>query len=115
MIYYEFRRGLSRQECIDQLISIFDDEAPSYATVKHWYNEFNSGRYLLTDEFRKGRPKSFVGPENINSLQKLLMKVRPVTYCEIKATLGVIMKKICSRWIPHNLTKPCFGNDSNHF
>ena len=34
MIYYDFRRGLSRQECIDQLISTFGDEAPSYATVK---------------------------------------------------------------------------------
>ena len=39
MIYYDFRRELSRQECIDQLISIFVNEAPSYATVKRWYNE----------------------------------------------------------------------------
>ena len=28
MIYYDFRRGLSRQECLDQLISTFGDEAP---------------------------------------------------------------------------------------
>ena len=34
MIYHDFRRGLSRQECIDQLIYTFGDEAPSYATVK---------------------------------------------------------------------------------
>ena len=34
MINYDFRRRLSRQECIDQLISTFGDEAPSYATVK---------------------------------------------------------------------------------
>ena len=39
IIYYDFRRGLSRQECIDQLISIFGDEAPSYASVQRWYNE----------------------------------------------------------------------------
>ena len=32
MIYYEFRRGLSRQECIDQLISTFGNEEPSYDT-----------------------------------------------------------------------------------
>ena len=25
MIYYDFRRGLSKQECIDQLISTFGD------------------------------------------------------------------------------------------
>ena len=34
IIYYEFRRGLSRQGCIDQLISTFGDEAPFYANVK---------------------------------------------------------------------------------
>ena len=42
MIYYDFRRGLSRQECIDQLIFTFDNKAPSYATVKRWYNGFNT-------------------------------------------------------------------------
>ena len=89
MIYYDFGRGLSRQECIDQLISIFGDEVPSYATVKCWYNEFNHGRHSLTDEFRKGRPKSVVGPENINSVQKLTIQDRHVTYCEIEATLGI--------------------------
>ena len=41
MIYYDFRRGLSRQECIDQLISSFGDEALTHATVKRWYNEFD--------------------------------------------------------------------------
>ncbi|KYN12143.1 hypothetical protein ALC57_15687 [Trachymyrmex cornetzi] len=34
MIYYDFRRGLSRQECIDQLTSTFDDKAPSCALAK---------------------------------------------------------------------------------
>ena len=48
MIYYDFRRGLLRQECIDQLISTFGDEAPSYATVKRCYNEFNRDRHSLT-------------------------------------------------------------------
>ena len=46
------------------------------------------------------------------------MQDRHVTYCEIEATLGIIstsiykllheqlaVKKICSRWTPHNLTK----------
>ena len=38
--------------------------------MKRWYNEFNRGRHPLTDEFRKGRQKSVVGPENINAVQK---------------------------------------------
>ena len=51
----------------------------SYATVKRWYSEFIRGRYSLTDEFRKDRPKSVVRTENINVVQKLIMQDRHVT------------------------------------
>ena len=87
--------------------------------MKRWYNEFNRGRHSLTDQFRKGRPKSVVGPENINAVQKLIMQDRYMTYCETDGTLSISstsiyqilhehldVKKICSSWIPHNLTKP---------
>ena len=89
MIYYDFRPGLSRQECIDQLTSTFGDEPPSYAIMKRWYSEFNRGRHSFTDEFCKGRSKSVVGPENINAVQKLIMQDRHVTYCKIETTLGI--------------------------
>ena len=59
-------------------------------------------------------------------MQKLIIQDRHVTYCEIEATLGIspisiykilhehlAVKKIYSPWIPHNLTKPCFGDVSN--
>ena len=87
--------------------------------MKRWYNEFNHVHHLLTDEFRKGRPKSIIGPENINVIQKLMMQDCHVTYYEIEASIYKILhehlavKKICSRWIPHNLTKPCFGDVSS--
>ena len=68
-----------------QLISTFGDEAPYYATAKRWYIEFNRGLHSLTDEFRKDRPKSVVEPENINAVQKLIMRDRHATYCEIEA------------------------------
>ena len=102
------------------LINLFPlvDEAPSYATVKRWYNELNRGHHSLTDEFRKDRPKSVVGPENINAVQKPIMQDRHVRYSEIEATLDIsstsiykilhehlAVKMICSRWISHNLTK----------
>ena len=43
-------------------------------------NEFNRGSHSVTAEIRKGRPKSVVGPENINSVEKMIMKDRHVTY-----------------------------------
>ena len=57
-IFYNFRHGLPQQHCIDELNSIFADEAPSRTSVYRWYGEFNQGRSSLQDEFRKGRPKS---------------------------------------------------------
>ena len=65
---------------MDQLVSTFGNEAPSYATVKRWYNEFNRGHHSLTNEFRKDRLKSVFGPENINVVQKLIMQDPHVTY-----------------------------------
>ncbi|XP_065650644.1 uncharacterized protein LOC136078770 [Hydra vulgaris] len=115
--FYDFRRGLSQQEYVNQLNLTFDDEAPSEATVYCWYSEFNCGRSSLSDEFREGRPKSTVVPENIDTVHEMIKQDRHVTYCEIEASLSIsftsiyailhehlAVRKLCSRWIPHNLT-----------
>ena len=75
IIFYNYRRGLSRHECIDELKSSFDDKTPSYSTVKNWFNEFNCGRWSLKDEVRKGPPKTAVVPENIDAMRELIMKI----------------------------------------
>lgn len=69
IIYYDFCRGLTRQGCVDQLISTFGDEALSLATVKRWYNEFSRGSHSLKDDVREGRLKSVVVPETIDAVQ----------------------------------------------
>lgn len=117
IIFYNFRRGLTQQQCMDELNSIFGDEAPSRTSVYRWYGEFKCGRSSLQDEFREGRPKSVVVPETIDAVRELILQDRHVTYREIEATLSIsgtsihsilhqhlIVKKICSRWIPHNLS-----------
>lgn len=96
---------------------IYGNEAPSYSTIKNWYNEFNRGRQSLKDEPREGRPTTVVVPENVDAVHELIKHDRQVTYREIEASLGISMtsinkilhehlnvKKVCSRWIPHNLT-----------
>ena len=67
----------------------------------------------LQDEFREGRPNSVVVPETIDAVSQLILQDRHV----IETTLGIsgtsihsilhedlTVKKICSRWIPHNLS-----------
>ena len=47
IIFYSFRRALTQQQCIDELNSIFGDEAPSRASVYRWYGVYNRGRISL--------------------------------------------------------------------
>ena len=68
IIFYNFRGGLSRQECIDEPKSLFGDKALSYSTVKSWFNSFNCGRRSLKDELHEGPPKTVVLSENIDAV-----------------------------------------------
>ena len=88
-----FRLGLSRQACIDELQSLFGDDAPSYRTVKHWFNEFNRGRRLLKDELRQSNHKMVVVPENIDAVCELITQDRQL-----------VVKMSCSCWSPLNST-----------
>ena len=64
IIFHNFRRGLS-QEYIDEIKSLFGNKAPSYSTVKNWFNEFFRGRRSLKDEVRERAPKSAVGQRTL--------------------------------------------------
>ena len=112
IIFYNFRRQLTQQQCSDELNSIFGDEAPSMTSVYRWYGEFNRGRSSLQDEFREGRTKSIVVPETIDTVRQLILQHRHVTYREIETTLFIsgtsihsilhehlTVQKICLRWI----------------
>ena len=108
IIFYNFRCGLTQQQCIDELNSIFGDEAPS--SVSRCYGRFNRGHSSLQDEFREGRPKSVVVPKIIDAVRQLILQNRRVIYREIETTLSIsgtsihsilhehlTVKKICSR------------------
>ena len=118
-IFYNFRRGLTQQQCIDELNWIFGDEAPSRTSVYRWYGEFKWGCSSLQDEFRKGHPKSIVVPETIDAVHQLILQGCHVTYRKIETTLGISRTSIHSilhehliekknfflRCFPHNLSK----------
>ncbi|XP_037944009.1 histone-lysine N-methyltransferase SETMAR-like [Teleopsis dalmanni] len=108
IIFHNFRRGLSRQDYIDELKSLNGDEAPPYSTVKNWFNVFNRDRHSLSDEFREGRPKMAVVPENIDAVRELIMQDRHVIYREIEASLGISPISIHSILHKHLVVKKKF-------
>ena len=87
---------------------------PSNRTVYNWFTEFQRGRTFLSDKFREGRPSTSV----VATVREMIERDRHITYREIQASLDIDMKaihtilhdylsvrKLCSRWIPHNLTE----------
>ena len=99
------RRGLTQQQCTDELNSIFGNEAPSRTNVYRWCGEFNRDRSSLQDKLRKGRLKSVVVPKTIDALRQLILQNRHVTYCEMATTLGISGTSIHS--ILHGCLKTC--------
>lgn len=117
IIFYNFRRGLTRLQCFEELTSVFNDEAPCLRTVERWYLEFQRGYTSLSDRSREGRPKTAFTEENIVAVRNLITEDRHVTYREIEASLGISgttiqkilhealgVRKLVSRWIPHLLS-----------
>ena len=85
VIFYNFWRALLRQECIDELKSLYGDEAPSYSTVKPRFDEFSQGWCSLKENVCEGRPKTAVVSEKIDAV---VMQNRHVTFCEIEVLVG---------------------------
>ncbi|CAH1959313.1 unnamed protein product [Acanthoscelides obtectus] len=56
IIYYNFQRQLSQQECLAELLSVFGNGAPHQSTIYRWYGEFKRGRVSLSDDPRVGAP-----------------------------------------------------------
>ncbi|CAF3174562.1 unnamed protein product [Rotaria sp. Silwood2] len=69
MIYYDYKKQLSQEECLESLHKTFGDSCVSRATVYNWFTEFSRGRDHFEDEPRAGRPRTVVTPENIEAVR----------------------------------------------
>ncbi|CAH1961450.1 unnamed protein product [Acanthoscelides obtectus] len=105
---------LKKLECLAELLSVFCYEAPHQSTISRWYGEFKRGRVSLSDDPRVGAPRTAVTQENVDTVRKLIIEDRHVTYREIEASLKISktsiqknlheelgIRKLVSRWIPH--------------
>ena len=89
MIYYDYKKASSQQECFESLQKTFGASCVSRATVYNWYAEFSRGRDHFEDEPRAGRPRSTVTPENIEAVCQLISVDQHLTYQQIQDTLQI--------------------------
>jgi [histone H3]-lysine36 N-dimethyltransferase SETMAR len=101
----------------EELATALGPNAPSYPTVARWAKCFREGREDVNDYPRSGRPVSELTDENIELVRQVIINDPHSTYDEIIAETslshGTIeriihdclkMKKVTSRWVPHQLT-----------
>ncbi|CAH2004529.1 unnamed protein product [Acanthoscelides obtectus] len=92
IIYYNFQRQLSQQECLPELLSVFGKEAPHH----------------LSDDPMVGAQKTAVTQENVDAVRKLIIEDRhKISKTSIQTILHeeLGVRKLFSRWIPHLLTE----------
>ena len=109
--------GLNATDIHAELTAAYGPKAISYSTVQQWAKYFREGNMEVEDDPRSGRPISKIKPENIQAVQNVIEEDPHSTYDDIEAetqlSRGTIeriihdhlrMRKLASRWIPHELT-----------
>jgi len=117
-IQIRFKLGIDVKEIFKELKIALPDNAPSLSTVSRWFKHFKGGRDGLEDQPRSGRPITEVIQPNIDKIDQLIEENPWITYDEIEAlsslsrgTIQTIihdclkLKKITSRWVPHELSE----------
>ncbi|CAF3339055.1 unnamed protein product [Rotaria socialis] len=100
----------------EEFATALGSKAPSYPAVAEWAKRFREGREDDNDDPRSGRPVSVLTDENIELIRQVVNNDPHSTYDDIIAetslSRGTIeqiihnylkMKKVTSRWIPHQL------------
>ena len=117
-IKVRFKLGIRVQDIFNELKSAIPDNAPSLSTVSRWFNHFSGGSERLLDQPRAGRPITESSQSNIDRVRAVIDENPWSSYDEIEAetslSRGTIfkiiheslkMKKITSRWVPHQLSE----------
>ena len=109
--------NITPQKIHEHMLSVYENQCPSYAAAKLWAAEFHRGRKSLQDEPRSGRPSNSIVARNIEAVERIVMEDRRMTIQQIADISGISfgsvesivhdhlgMNKVCARWVPRMLT-----------
>ena len=110
-------KGWILTEISKELDNVYKDSAPSYRTVAKWVAEFKDPERGFEDAPRMGRPSTITADENIEAVERIVMRDRQISIRRLAEELAIPktiiheimnnqlgMKKVCTRWIPKLLT-----------
>jgi len=113
VIRFLFLEGKLRSEIKKRLDTMYGDSAPSMATVKNWFNEFQRGRTSVFDEPRPGTPKTATTEDKVTKIHDLVLADRrSARLRELAERVGISkdrvghilheilgMRKLSARWV----------------
>ena len=93
------------------MFSVYQEECPSYETVKYWVRKFKSGFLSIHDSPWEGRPNFVVTEDSVCHVKTLVLEDWRVTFKQLaaitKMSVGSIetilhlhMSKVSARWVP---------------
>ncbi|GFR27136.1 mariner transposase [Trichonephila clavata] len=107
----------SRSEIKERLDVVCGDTSPSLVTVKNWFNEFQRGRTLVSNEPRPGAPKIATTENNVTKIHDLVLADHRLKVSEIAEIVSISkdhvahilheilgIRKLSARWVPRLLT-----------
>ena len=110
VIKFFTRKGLNAIEISKELDNIYKDSAPSYHIVAKWVTEFKNPERGFEDAPRMGHPSTITVDENIQAVERIVMRDRQISIRRVveelaipKTTIHEIMnnhmgmKKVCTR------------------
>ena len=76
VIKFFTRKGLNAIKVSKELDNVYKDSAPSYCTVNNWVVEFKDPERGFEDESQMGRPSTITNDENIEAVERIVMRDR---------------------------------------
>ena len=113
IIRFFTRKGLNTTELSKELENVYKDSALSHRTVAKWVAEFKDPECGFEDSPRMDRPLAITADENIEAVERIVMRDRQISIRRLAEELPIIheimnnhmgMKKVGIRWILKLLT-----------
>ena len=108
----------TKQETYAMLKDAYGDEQTSKATFYRWFNRFSEGNEQVEDEPRSGAPKNARKEENIQEVEKLVLKDCQSSVRMISEAVGISvgtvdtiltndlkLHKVCAKFVPKILSR----------
>ena len=108
----------SATKTVEQIQKAYGDAALSRTTIFEWHKQFREGRESVNDDERSGQPTKSRTDDNIAVVDKMVKEDRNVisrlvadTFSIPKTVVLWILRedlkkqKLCSRFVPHTLTR----------